>query len=207
MGGFEPIKAARMDWKTRTGIEAFKSYEIQLVSLYNKWLKQITVDQFEKTAELVFEEYKDQSYTYTRDLIRHLKKKGYTLLAISNSQMEIVSQIASHYGFDDCVGAVYERNGNHFTGKRILHLDDKDTVLEELIAKHHLDLKNSLAVGDSASDIPMLKLVQHPIAFNPEQRLFNESVKNGWKIVVERKNVIYELEPKHGTYVLAQTDR
>jgi phosphoserine phosphatase len=49
----------------------------------------------------------------------------------------------------------------------------------------------------------MLEYVEHPIAFNPEIRLFNEARNKGWKIVVERKNVVYELEANHGSYVLA----
>ena len=50
----------------------------------------------------------------------------------------------------------------------------------------------------------MLEAVKHPIAFNPDQKLYDIAVKQGWQIVIERKNVIYTLEKKQdGLYVLA----
>src|SRR3989344_1092624 len=72
---FQAIKDARMVWKRRESSESFKQYEMQLVKLYENILSEITVEQFEKTAEAVFEEYKDQVYIYTRDLLRQLKKE------------------------------------------------------------------------------------------------------------------------------------
>jgi phosphoserine phosphatase len=49
----------------------------------------------------------------------------------------------------------------------------------------------------------MLEAVEQPIAMNPSQKLFDHAQKHGWKIVVERKNMIYELEDRDGSYVLA----
>ncbi len=39
----------------------------------------------------------------------------------------------------------------------------------------------------------MLEFVENPIAFNPEDTLFEKAKEQGWKIVIERKNVTYEL--------------
>jgi len=200
---YQAIREARMNWKRRTGPEAYKQYEQQLVNAYEALLGQLDIEQFETAAQAVFEEYKDQVYTYTRDLIRLLKDRNYLLFAISNSQIEIVKKVAQYYGFDDYVGAVYEQNSGRFTGKVTVHLHDKDAVLNDLVAKHKASWEGSLAVGDSASDIPMLKLVQQPVAFNPEKKLFDEATMHGWKIVIERKNMVYKLEAKHGTYLLA----
>jgi len=200
---FQSIKAARMDWKNRTGSEAFRDYERQLVKAYEAVLGQLTTAQFETAAEAVFDEYKDQVYTYTRNLIYDLKAQGYALLAISNSQIEIVSKIAKYYKFDDFVGAIYEHKDGHFTGKSTVHMHDKDKVLQNLIDKHQLSLRGSIAVGDSASDIPMLKIVDQPIAFNPEQKLFEEAKSQKWQIVIERKNVVYSLQTEGRVYRLA----
>ncbi len=200
---YETIRNARMNWKRRTRPEAFNEYELSLVKAYEALLQQLSIEQFDTAAEAVFEEYKDQVYIYTRDLIRTLKNQGYLLFAISNSQVEIVEKVASYYGFDDCVGAVYERRGKRFTGNVTVHLSDKDRVLRRLVSKHKADWVGSIAVGDSASDIAMLKTVEGPIAFNPEQKLFEEAQNQAWKIVIERKNVIYKLEPQDGSYILA----
>jgi phosphoserine phosphatase len=90
-----------------------------------------------------------------------------------------------------------------FTGKSITPVHDKRAVLNNLIAKHNLMLTDSIAVGDSEGDIAILEMVERPIAFNPSRGLFEEAKTHGWHIVIERKNVIYELGPQDGTYVLA----
>ena len=199
---FQGIKDARMVWKRRESSESFKQYELELVKLYTNILMEITVEQFKQTAQAVFDEYKDQVYTYTRDLLKKLKKQGYILFAISGSQTEIVSKMADYYGFDDFVAREDEHKNGKFTGKSTTPIFNKDVVLKELAKKHGAGYKRSVAVGDSATDIKMLGLVENPIAFNPEKKLFEHARRKGWKIVVERKNVSYELEPKNRKYNL-----
>lgn len=199
---YAAIRDARMLWKQRTHEESFKDYERRLVEAYQQVLRKLAVEQFEQAATAVFEEYKNQVYTYTRDLIGDLKAKGYLLFAISGSQTEIVEKVSRHYGFDDYVGTTYERQGSRFTGNATVHLGGKHIILKQLITKHKASLEGSIAVGDAASDISMLEAVEQPIAFNPEKKLFGYAKQKGWKIVVERKNMVYELEQKNGTYQL-----
>ncbi len=203
---FEEVRTARMAWKRRSGEDAFKTYENQLISAYHHVLTNLTPAQFNEAVEAVFEEYKDQVYRYTRDLIQELKGKGYLLFAISGSMGEIVGKIAEHYGFDDFVGTEYEQKSGRFTGKLTAHIGTKHVVLKQLAKKHNATWEGSVAAGDSEGDITMLAAVERPIAFNPTKKLFAEAVAQGWKVVVERKNMIYELESSDGTYVLAQTD-
>ena len=202
---FAAIKNARMEWKRRAHPDAFKTYEQQLVHFYDRLLDNLSVGNFTEVADAVFLEYKDQVYVYTRDLIKKLKKDGYLLFALSGSQLEIVELVANYYGFDDYVGTTYERSGKFFTGTRIAHLGKKDQVLKQLVARHGATMAGSVGVGDSAGDISMLEAVQKPIAFNPERKLFDFAKKHGWEIVVERKNVVYQLDSKNGRYVLATT--
>ncbi len=62
--------------------------------------------------------------------------------------------------------------------------------------------EGSIAVGDSENDIKMLEMAERPIAFNPTIGLYAEARSRKWEIVVERKNVIYRLEPGTDGYVL-----
>ncbi len=203
---FQAIKDARMLWKRREGSESFKDYEIELVKLYNEIISEITVEQFDQAVEVTFQEYKDQVYTYTRGLIRDLKRKGYLLFAISGSQTQIIGKMADHYGFDDYVARVDEHKNGQFTGESSTPIFGKDKVLEGLVRKHSASFADSIAVGDSNSDTKMLELVENPVAFNPEKALFTYAKKQGWKVVIERKNMIYELEKKNGKYELAKTN-
>ena len=201
----QTIRDARMLWKKRTHADAFKTYEKRLIEAYDRLITQLTPTQMEKAANTVFNEYKDQVYTYTRDLIASLQAKNYFLLAISGSQTEIVDKIAKHWGFSDWVGSRYVQKNGRYTGAKIVASADKAAVLDKLVKKHQLTYAGSIAVGDSASDIKMLEIVETPIAFNPEENLFNHAKKHGWKIVVERKNVVYQLETDNGKYQLVKT--
>jgi len=203
---YQAVKDARMSWKRRADPEAFKTYERHLVGFYDKLLENLSVQHFTEAAQEVFNEYKDQVYVYTRGLIKQLKADGYLIFALSGSQTEIVQMIADYYGFDDYIGTTYERSGKFFTGNHIAHLGKKDEVLETLVLRHNADKKGSVAVGDSAGDISMLEAVELPIAFNPENKLLNYAKAKGWKIVVERKNVVFQLEYADGGYRLGKTN-
>ncbi len=199
---FKGVQEARALWKQRSHDESFKDYEHRLIVAYDQLLTKLTVKQFNEAAESVFKEYKDQAYTYTRDLIKQLKKKNYLLFAISGSQTEIVAKIANYYGFDDFIGSKYERRGNRFTGNKQIAKGTKHLLLQELVKKHQATYSDSIAVGDSEGDVSMLAAVEQPIVFNPNKILFKKAKQRGWPVVVERKNMVYRFEPKSGTYIL-----
>jgi HAD superfamily hydrolase (TIGR01490 family) len=201
---YDKALAARMVWKGRTGKNSFKSYEKEMVAAYSQAINKLLVSDFMSAIESVFGEYKDQVYTYTRNLLRELKAKGYLLFAISGSQAEVVKMLADYYGFDASVGSTYERSGDRFTGQcHILTYQKKNTALAYLVSRFGATNEGSIAVGDSEGDIPILSLVEHPIAFNPSQSLFDHARNHAWEVVIERKNVTYRLVPKDGQYILA----
>lgn len=198
----ERLRASRMHWKRREHPESFKAYERELINLYEEALQNVSTEAFDQLVLSVIDEYKDQTYAYSRQLLRDLKVQGYILLIISGSHHELIEQIANYYGFDDFIGTRYERIGTGFSGNKQIASHDKRIALETMVAKHNLSYTHSLAIGDSASDIPMLELVEQPIAFNPDRILFQAAKQQSWKVVIERKNMVYELEPKDGKYTL-----
>lgn len=200
---FEQARHARMQWKKRVGEDSYKEYEEILVDIYDQTLSSLGADDLMAAVRGVFDEYKEQTYTYTRDLVRLLQKQGYLLFAISASQEEIVEMLARYYGFDAWAGTTYPRKSGRFTGEKILlKRDQKVKTLGEFVDHFGATYEDSIAVGDSDSDIPMLEAVKQPIAFNPNKALFQRAKQKGWKIVLERKNMIYELEPEDGSYKL-----
>ena len=201
---FQKVRQARMTWKQRVQENSFDVYERTLVELVDEAITGISPQQLADAAQVVINEYKDQVYTFTRDLIRDLKAQNYLLFAMSASQAEIVTLVANYYGFDDYGGSVYEVQDGHYSGqKQILKSERKPEFLKSLITKHSAAQKGSLGVGDSESDIPMLAVVEQAIAFNPTKKLFEYASQNRWPIVIERKNVIYKLEAGDGSYFLA----
>lgn len=199
----QAIRDARMQWKQREHGESFRAYESILVRSYLSALEQINEADHQAVIDSVFEEYKDQLFTYTRDLLLKYKQEGRLIFAISGSHETVLKKLAAHLGIDDFIGAAFEYKDGKYTGVSRTPIHDKASALQTLVDKHNASFEGSVAIGDSESDIAMLALVDKPIAFNPSKGLLSEAKQHGWQIVLERKNVFYELESHDGKYLLA----
>ncbi len=206
-GSLERLHAMRMDWKNRNNIDAYHHYEAEMVTVFQNALANIPVEAYGAAVDAVFATYKDQVYTYTRELIAQLKQEGYLIFAISGSPQDVLEKMGGHYGFDDVVGPRYEQKDGSFTGQITLAHTRKGEILQELVKKHGATWQGSIAVGDSPSDVAMLELVEKPIAFNPTGDLYELARQKSWPIVVERKNVVYDIRPHGDAYVLEEKTR
>ena len=205
----EALDQAFVAWQGK--FTSWHDYEFLVMETITRHLTEIAPKALEEAASHVVERSGHKIYGYTAKLLKKLQTEGYYCLALSASQQEIAEKFADKYSFDDCVAAVYEREGDNYTGNhsRVVH-GHKRELLETYLADHKeigLTLDDSVAVGDSASDISMLEMVDRPIAFNPSSELLEAAMKHGWKVVVERKNIAYELEGADGHFVLARTDQ
>lgn len=189
----------------RGGEISFREYELVIVETLEKHLPAIPVKTYLHACRTVVDRSGHKTHYYTRALLKELQSEGYVTIALSGSQQEILEMFAERYGFDHCIGVIYERKGDRFTGNTLqATYGRKDKALQAFVDTHELTYVDSVAVGDSESDIPMLSLVDRPIAFNPSQKLFEESKRNGWPVVVERKNIVYRMEQQDGVYILAE---
>jgi len=182
------------DWLDRK--EPYKNYINAVIKGFDQNIKGVRYDEFSKIAKKVVAFHQNRIYRYSRDLVKNLKEKDYYLLAISHSPKKIVEEFCKKLGFNKVYGLIYETDSQkRFTG-RVLYLElisDKAKILKHAIEKENLTLKGSVGVGDTESDIGFLKMVEKPICFNPNQRLYQYAKRAGWKIVVERKDIIYHL--------------
>ena len=181
-------------WLDRKG--DYQNYIDAVVDVFMNNLKGMHYGKFKDAVDETINKHKNRTYRYTRDLIKELKKKKYYLLAISASPKGILDSFCEHLGFDKVYGKIYELGPNDcFTGKIIDgHLImNKAMVLQRAVKKEGLTLNDSFGVGDTEGDIPFLEMVQNPICFNPNGKLFKAAKRNGWKVVVERKDVVYEI--------------
>lgn len=200
--------AKNREWRHRTHGNAFEEFDLTVVHLLDNYLPKLKVSDYDIAAERVLEKRADNVYVYTRDLICSLKEQGYFLIAISGSQVELVEPFAQKYGFDAWVGQHWERGDEYFTGNITKTYTKKDLILNSMIETHNLTLEDSYAVGDSNGDVGMLGMVDHPIAFNPTFELYEKAVEHQWTIALERKNVMYTLEPNEdGVYTLKTAQR
>lgn len=189
----EKIAKEYLAWLDRKG--TYEAYINKVVKIYNKYIKGKDFSVVNKIAQAVILYQKDRVYRYTRDLIKQLKKQNYFLVAISGSPSYIVEKYAKAIGFKLFFGTELEIKNGKFTGG-VVSFDsalNKAKILKRLAVDYNINLKQSVAVGDTESDIPMLSLVGKPIAFNPNLELARVAKKKKWQIVVERKDVVYEI--------------
>lgn len=203
---YREVLKSRSNWKVRRSQNSYADYETTLIHLIDDSLPGIEYKNFADSCITVVERYQDQVYTFTRDLINQLRQQGYLIFAVSASPKELVEKVARYYNFDDYAGTIYEVRDNKLTGrKRLLLGNTKANTLSTLIDKHQAEQAGSIALGDTENDVDMLKMAERPIAFNPSKELFSQAQNEGWEIVVERKNMVYQLKYEHGKYVLAPT--
>lgn len=208
IGVAQDIESLLHDSRQRIADDTFGDYMKQAVDMmFSGMPKGMTLQEYDQIINAVVRTSISHTYVYTRQLIQTLKQNNHFLIAISGSELRAVSTYAKALGFDAWIGQVqYLDNGKKLTGEvRALGLS-KDKILESLIRKFDLSFEESLAVGDTSSDIPILSMVEQPITFNPNQALFRHAREQGWMIVLERKDMVYGLVKENGKYVLSQTN-
>lgn len=201
---FHAVDIAWNDW--RGGTISFHEYETLVVETLLKYLPLISTTVFEAACDKVIEQSGHKLHAYPKDLLKKLKDGGYTIVAISGSQQELLERFGKVHDFDIVIGALYERVDGRFTGRVTRRtVGRKQEILKDLVSSGGFTLEDSVAIGDSEGDIAILSMVEKPVAFNPSEGLFVEAKKNKWPIVIERKNIAYRLEHKDETLLLADT--
>ncbi|MDO8514182.1 MAG: HAD-IB family hydrolase [bacterium] len=181
-------------WLNREG--DYEEYIGAVVKAFVRHLKGVHYSALADAAEEIVAEQRKRVYRYTRDLLKDLKKRGYFLLAVSHSPKTVLDKFCPRLGFDKTYGMIYEIGPTEcFTGNVIEeHLIlNKSAIVRRAMEKENLTLTHSIGVGDTETDIPFLEMVAKPICFNPNAKLYRYAKRMKWDVVVERKDVVYEL--------------
>jgi len=181
------------NWLDHKGV--YEDYRRALVGLYAENIKGCRREDVLRASQLVVPFFKDRTYVFTSQLIEKLRKSNYNIIAISGSPQEIVQEYNKYLQFDAVFGTVYELDKNNiYTGGAVFEPPkDKGQVVRQYIAEKNLTLDDSYGIGDTESDEKVLEMVANPIAFNPNFNLKQIAEKRGWRIVVEKKDVVYEI--------------
>ena len=112
---------------------------------------------------------------------------GHDRVVISASPTEIVSRLAHTAGLEHGVGTTAARDERGvYTGELdgpFCYGQGKVAVMQAMADAHGYDLAGCYAYSDSASDLPMLEAVGHPVAVNPEPELREIAEQRGWPVV------------------------
>ncbi|MFZ0323407.1 MAG: HAD family hydrolase [Actinomycetes bacterium] len=144
------------------------------------------VEEINRLAEEIFDErIADRLYAGTVALASQHLAAGHRVWLVSAAPIEMATVIADRLGLTGALGTVAEARSGVYTGHlrgAPLHGPAKAEAVRALAARESLDLSRCSAYSDSANDIPMLTLVGHPTAVNPDGALRRHAKAMGWQV-------------------------
>jgi HAD superfamily hydrolase (TIGR01490 family) len=124
-------------------------------------------------------------YDEAVDLMREHQRAGRAVYIISASPEEIVAPLAEYLGADRVIATKGRVDAQgRYTGEVDFYAYGpyKAEAMQEVAAEHGVDLAGSYAYSDSATDLPMLEAVGHPVAVNPDRELARVARQREWEI-------------------------
>lgn len=124
-------------------------------------------------------------YEEALDLFREHRARGHTVVIVSASPIEIVEPLGEYLGVDEALGteARVDDDGR-YTGEMAFYCygANKAVAMERIAARDGYSLSDCWAYSDSMTDLPMLEVVGHPVAVNPDRDLGRIASERGWDI-------------------------
>jgi HAD superfamily hydrolase (TIGR01490 family) len=111
-------------------------------------------------------------------------RRAYIVTAASQ---ELATMLAQVLALDGAIGSQFsEVRDGVYTGRPtglFIYRSDKARAVQHLAQREGIDLAASYAYSDSESDLPMLEVVGHPVAVNPDQQLARVAREHGWEVL------------------------
>ena len=150
------------------------------------FLKGLPVDDMRKiVAEAVESAFRPHVYRDALDLVARHRERGERSFIVSAALQEIVDALVTELGFDGGLGSTAESEDGVYTGRLERRLDGqaKAEALAVLAVEEGIDLAESTAYSDSASDVPFLETVGHAVAVNPDRKLRGIAAQRSWRVL------------------------
>jgi HAD superfamily hydrolase (TIGR01490 family) len=122
-------------------------------------------------------------YAEAIELIEQHRLAGHRVYLVSASPEEIVLPLAELLGADGAIASRAEiDDAGRYTGRMASYVygPSKADAVIELAATTGIDLAISTAYSDSATDVPMLEAVGHPVVVNPDRALGRIARERMW---------------------------
>jgi HAD superfamily hydrolase (TIGR01490 family) len=135
--------------------------------------------------EIYDEELSDRIWPGTLALAQAHLDRGQRVWLVTATPVELATIIARRLHLTGALGTVAESSNGTYTGHLegdVLHGEAKAHAVQALAEREGLELDKCSAYSDSINDVPLLSLVGHPVAVNPDSALRAEARARGWEI-------------------------
>ncbi|MCH2108798.1 MAG: HAD-IB family hydrolase [Polyangiaceae bacterium] len=147
----------------------------------------ISEDRLELLSREVYEKVLQPNlFPFARDLVSRSRSSGQKVVLLSGALSCILRHLAEDIGADEVIGNRLEMKDGRATGKMLQPIvagPTKAKLIRDHARQHQLELDDCFAYSDSYSDVPMLSVVGHPAAVNPDSRLRLLATAYDWPIL------------------------
>jgi HAD superfamily hydrolase (TIGR01490 family) len=165
--------------------------ELQDRRLFNEALftsyEGISQDRLLILADDAFESVlKKAVFPHARDLIARSRDEGHDVVIVSGALDFLMKRLADHLGATHVIANRLEIKDGFATGRLLRPVvagPEKARLVREHAREHGHDLNDCFAYSDSYSDVPMLSVVGHPAAVNPDGKLERLARTYGWPVL------------------------
>ncbi len=143
----------------------------ELAALHREFMEQVIVPIWLPNAESLLARHRD---------------RGDLLVIISATNRFIIEPICHKLGVEEIIATELERINGHYTGKVSgvpSYQQGKVERLQDWLKSRHETLQGSYFYSDSINDLPLLRLVDNPVAVNPDSKLAAEAEAEAWPIM------------------------
>jgi len=144
----------------------------------------------EEVAREVYQDFYDEVLAnkispLARQRIAEHQAQGHLVAVISAATQYVVEPVARAVGVADVLCTRLEVKNGLFTGQVIeppCFGQGKVYYARQFLQQHGATLADAYFYTDSDVDLPLLELVGHPVAVNPDRRLTQVARQRGWPI-------------------------
>ena len=152
-----------------------------------KPLKELPRDQLNQLHEQFMREKVEPMITEKAEaLLKQHRDKGDFLLIITATNKFVTGPIAARLGVDDIMATDPEEINGQYTGKVAgtpCFQGGKVERLKEWLSTHEYSLAGSSFYSDSRNDLPLLEVVENPVAVDADETLTQIATERGWPII------------------------
>ncbi len=174
------------------GLGAYLQYKVGVLDIRN-WTKNMMVQfrgqseaELDREARAWFEESVARTiYPRAIELLRQHEERGHVVAIVSGATKFVVRPVAERLGVRHLLYTRLEVENGCFTGRVIEPIcfeEGKIYWIQQFIEEQGIDLAKSFFYTDSITDLPLLDLVGHPVAVNPDPLLYRTAVRRRWPI-------------------------
>ncbi len=168
--------------KYKIGILDIRSWTLDMMAQFSgQSEKQLEEDAIAWVEDAVVETI----YPEAEQLVAEHLAESHVVAIVSGATAFVVRPIAARLGIEHILHTRLEVENGLFTGRVIEPIcfeEGKIYWLQQFIDEQGIDLAKSYFYSDSITDLPLLDLVGHPVATNPDPLLYRTAVKRRWPV-------------------------